>query len=53
MFGFDTINEIAKITKIQMTRTKFEAIYGETVINRRKNTFDKATNIYEFKWNLS
>lgn len=34
MFGFDTINEIAKKTKIQLTKTKFEAIYGEGNINR-------------------
>lgn len=36
MFGFDVINEIAKICKIDMTRTKFEAIYGQGTISGDK-----------------
>lgn len=36
MFGFDTINEIAKLNKIDMLRTKFESIYGQGTINSEK-----------------
>ena len=36
MFGFDVINEIAKNCKIDMTRTKFEAIYGQGTIGENK-----------------
>lgn len=53
MYGFDTINEIAKKSKIQMTRTKFEGIYGQGSINRRKGYSFKTSNIYEFKWKIS
>lgn len=34
--GFDTINEIAKKNKIDMNRTKFEAIYGQGTIGEEK-----------------
>jgi len=53
MFGFDTINEIAKKTQIQMTRKKFDAIYGDGYIKRRKSTSYKTANVYEFKRNSS
>lgn len=36
MFGFDVVNEIAKNCKIDMTRTKFEAIYGQGTIGEEK-----------------
>lgn len=34
--GFDIINEIAKKNKIDMNRTKFEAIYGQGTIGEEK-----------------
>ena len=34
--GFDTINEIAKKNKIEMTRSKFDAIYGQGTIGEEK-----------------
>ena len=34
--GFDTINELAKKNKIDMNRTKFEAIYGQGMICEEK-----------------
>lgn len=34
MFGFDTINEIANLNKIEMSRSKFDGIYGQGTINR-------------------
>ena len=34
--GFDTINELAKKNKIDMNRTKFEAIYGQGTICEEK-----------------
>ena len=34
--GFDTINEIAKKNKIDLTRTKFDAIYGQGMIGEEK-----------------
>lgn len=34
--GFDTINEISKITKNNVNRTKFEAIYGQGMIGNEK-----------------
>ncbi len=53
MCGFDAINEISKITEIEMTKTKFEGIFGQGTINRRKSHSFKTTNVYEFKWNSS
>lgn len=32
--GFDTINEFAKKNRIEVNRTKFEALYGEGLIKR-------------------
>lgn len=49
--GFDTINEFAKKNKIELKKTKFEALYGEGLIKRRKSYTFKTTNVYEFKWN--
>ena len=34
--GFDTINEIAKKNKIDVNRTKFEALYGQGTIGDKK-----------------
>ena len=50
-FGFDTINEIAKKCEIDLSKKKFDGIYGQGSINRRKSNSFKATKIYEFKWN--
>ena len=50
MYGFDTINKISKITQIEMTRSKFDAIYGQGMIKRRKSYTFKTANVYEFKW---
>lgn len=36
MYGFDTINEIAKKNKIEMTRSKFDGIYGQGTIGDEK-----------------
>ena len=36
MFGFDTINEIAKANEIDVNRTKFEALYGQGTIEGEK-----------------
>ena len=46
--GFDVINKIAKKYEIELTRTKFNGIYANTIIEDQ-NTF-KTTNIYELKW---
>lgn len=51
--GFDTINEISKMKNIEMTRKKFDAIYGQGTINRRKSNSLKTTNVYESKRNSS
>ena len=51
MCGFDTINEIAKKTKIDLNKNKFDGIYGQGVIKRRKGNSLKTTKIYEFKRN--
>ncbi len=53
MCGFDTINEIAKITEIPMKKSKFEGIFGQGTVNRRKSYSFKTTNVHEFKWNTS
>lgn len=50
MCGFDTINEIAKRNKIDLSKNKFDGIYGQGTIFRRKNNFAKTTKVYEFKW---
>ena len=34
--GFDVINELSKITKIDVNRTKFEALYGQGMIEEEK-----------------
>lgn len=34
MCGFDTINKFAKENKIDVNKTKFEALYGQGIINR-------------------
>lgn len=34
--GFDTINELAKKSEIEVNRTKFEALYGQGTINGEK-----------------
>ena len=49
--GFDTINVVSRINKIEMTRQKFDGIYGQGTINRRKSYTIKTTNVYEFKRN--
>ena len=36
MYGFDTINELAKRNKIEINRTKFEANYGQGNIKNEK-----------------
>lgn len=51
MSGFDTVNEIAKKTKIDLNKNKFDGIYGMGIINRRENNSIKATKIYESKRN--
>ena len=51
MSGFDTVNEIAKKMKINLSKNKFDGIYGSGIINRRKSNSIKTTKIYEFKWN--
>lgn len=37
MCGFDTINRFAKANEIEVNRTKFEALYGQGMVNRRKS----------------
>ena len=49
-FGFDTINEISKKTGIDLSKNKFNGIYGMGSINRRKSNSIKATKVHEFKW---
>lgn len=49
--GFDTINVISRMNKIEMTRQKFDGIYGQGIIERRKSDIIKTTNVYEFEWN--
>lgn len=34
--GFDTINEISKLNKIELNRNKFNSIYGQGTINDEK-----------------
>ncbi len=51
--GFDTVNLVSRKTGIEMTKTKFDGIFGQGMINRRKSYFIKTTNVYEFKWNSS
>jgi PTH1 family peptidyl-tRNA hydrolase len=48
--GFDVMNEIAKRQEIELTRTKFNGIYGSRYHRRRKSNFTKTTNFHEFKW---
>lgn len=36
MCGFDTINELSKMVKIDINRTKFEALYGQGTIKEEK-----------------
>lgn len=36
MCGFDVVNEIAKNNKIEMSQTKFEALYGKGMIKGKK-----------------
>ncbi len=48
--GFDTINLIAQKNNMELTRSKFQSIYGTGMIARRKGHFSKATNVYELKW---
>ena len=36
MYGFDTINEVSKMNNIEITRTKFEAMYGQGNIGDEK-----------------
>ena len=53
MFGFDTINEISEKNKIDVKKTKFDALYGQGIISRWKINSCKTSNVYEFKWNSS
>ncbi len=36
MYGFDTINEIAKKNEIEVKKTKFEALYGQGNFGKNK-----------------
>lgn len=36
MFGFDTINEIAKKNEIEVKKVKFDALYGQGNIGKEK-----------------
>ena len=48
MCGFDAINEIAKLNKIEMTRSKFDGIYGLGSINRRKSNSFKTADVHGY-----
>lgn len=50
--GFDVINIIAKKCEIDISRTKFNGLYGSGIIKDRKSYFIKTTNIYESKWSI-
>lgn len=49
-FGFDTINEISKKCGIDLSKNKFDGIYGQGSINRRKSNSLKTTKVHEFEW---
>ncbi len=50
--GFDVINKIARKCEIDISRTKFNGLYGSGIIKRRKGYFIKTTNVYESKWSI-